>query len=163
MNYRPISMVNKEMLFHIFQVLSAIIFLGTTVKSHGCTNYTVLSDATRSLSYYDNSQRKLCDKNLETKWYRFIGQAGNRMQGHCPTAKRYHCQTSFVGWLDGKHPTVVDGEVERKVCFYHHILNDCCFWDSVVKVKNCGGRYYVYKLSAPPKGCSRYCGTGAGK
>ena len=68
-------MINKEMLLHIFKVLSAIIFSGTTVKSHGCTNYTVLSDATRSLSYYDNSQRHLCDKNLETKWYRFMGQA----------------------------------------------------------------------------------------
>ena len=163
MDHRSISMVKKEMLLHIFKVMCVGIFLETSAKGDGCRNYTDLSDATRSISFYNRAQQKLCDRTLETNWYRFIGQAGYQMQGHCPTAERYQCQTSFAGWLDGKHPRVLDGVVERKVCFYHHILKDCCALDSIVKVRNCGDRYYVYKLSAPPNGCSRYCGTGAGK
>ena len=66
-------MVKNEMLLHILKVFSVGIFLETEAKGDGCTNYTVLSDATRSLSYYDETQRQHCDKNLETKWYRFMG------------------------------------------------------------------------------------------
>ena len=153
------------MFLRIFKVLLVGISLETAVKGDGCTDYTVLSDATRSLSFYDSTRGKLCDENLETKWYRFMGQAGNQMQEHCPTAKHHQCQTIFVGWLDGKHPRVLDGEVERQVCFRYYGMSGCCRLNSVVKVKNCGDHYYIYKLSTTRGigACSRYCGTRIGK
>ena len=163
MNYWLFSMVQKETLLQIFKVLSVVIFLETEVKGDGCTDYIALSDATRSISYYDSNQYQLCDKTLETKWYRFTGQAGNRMLDYCPTAKKRQCQTFETGWLSGGHPRVLDGEVERKLCFHfynmYHDIHVCCPSSSTVKVKNCGG-YYVYKLDAITKfSCARYCGT----
>ena len=152
------------MFLRIFKVLLVGISLETAVKGDGCTNYTVLSDATRSLSFYDSTRGKLCDKNLETKWYRFMGQAGNQMQEHCPTANSHQCQTFYAGWLNGKHPSALDGEVERKVCFRYHRVGRCCSMERPIKVKNCGDRYYIYKLTATDeRDCIRYCGTRVGK
>ena len=157
-------MVKKEMLLQIFKVLSVGIFLETAVKGDGCTNYTILSDATRFINYLNGTQGELCDKYLETKWYRFMGEAGNRMQDHCPRTGRFHCQTFLPGWLNGTHPRVVDGEVERQVCFYNVQKMDCCRDSTVVKVKNCGDQYYIYQLKPiTTQICSRYCGTGVGK
>ena len=155
-------MVKKEMLLRIFKVFSVGIFLETAVKGDGCQDYTILSDATRLINYYKKGQPILSDKHLETEWYRFMGQAGNRMQDHCPRTRRIYCQTYDAGWLYGTHPKVVDGEVERKVCFYKPYGNDCCGDSIVVKVKNCGNQYYIYQLK-PTKIYSRYCGTGVGK
>ena len=165
MDYRLFSMVKNEMLLEIFKVLSVGIFLETAVKGDACTNYTVLSNATRFINYLDmTNPEELCDGHLETKWYRFMGPAGNRMQDHCPRIKRYYCQTRQTGWLNGMHPRVVDGEVERKVCFYNPLANDCCRHSVVVKVKNCSDQYYIYQLRpTTTQICSRYCGTRVGK
>ena len=164
-------MVKEEMFLRIFKVLLVGTFVETVVEGDACTNYTILSNATRSMTYYDRAQPYLCDKNLETKWFRFEGQAGNRMQDYCPTGKQQHCQTFLAGWLNGTHPRVLDGEVDRKVCFryYHGYYRklSCCSLSSSVKVKNCGDRYYVYKLDftriSRENSCARYCGTGVGK
>ena len=157
------------MFLRIFKVLLVGTFLETAVEGDGCTNYIILSDATRSMSYYDQAQPYLCDKNLETNWYRFMGKAGNQMQDHCPTATQ-HCQTNLASWLDGTHPRVLDGEVERKLCFRTNSLEvvagSCCWLSSAVKVKNCGNQYYVYKMGPTwfsQSFCFRFCGTRVGK
>ena len=155
-------MVKKEMLLQTFKVFSVGIFLETAVKGDGCKNYTILSDATRFINYFNGAQQILSDKYLETEWYRFMGQAGNRMQDHCPRTGRFHCQTYKAGWLYGTHPKVVDGEVERQVCLYDAYEKDCCEDNIFVKVKNCGNQYYIYQLK-PTKIYTRYCGTGVGK
>lgn len=74
-----------------------------------------------------------------------------------PTQK---CGTAVTGWLSSPHPEVSDGIVNGKVCF--HWLNECCFRDQVIKVRDCG-RFFVYKLNKP-EGCPmRFCGSNVGK
>ena len=97
---------------------------------------------------------RLCDKDLKG-WYRFEGDAGTRMPTTC--VDMHKCGTAFPGWLDGTHPTVAVGEVDRYVCF-SAFPHDCCYDRKLIKVKNCSS-YYVYKLGAT-HGCDlRYCGT----
>ena len=69
-----------------------------------------------------------------------------------------HCGVSAPGWLDGNHPLVADGVVNRQVCFTWE--SDCCFFSNNIAVRNCTG-FYVYRLQPPLLGClSRYCGNG---
>ena len=68
-----------------------------------------------------------------------------------------HCGTDGPGWLNGSHPAVVDGAVQRRVCFNH--FNNCCYYSTYISVRNCG-RFYVYKLDGPPYCNLRYCGNG---
>ena len=68
----------------------------------------------------------------------------------------FKCGTDFSGWLNGAQPTLVDGEVNRKVCFTGN--RDNCKYSNHITVKNCGS-FLIYKL-IPPTACSlRYCGT----
>ena len=69
--------------------------------------------------------------------------------------RAYRCGTNWSGWLDGAHPTVEDGEVERKVCFSDRVSG--CKGTITVLVKNCGS-FYIYYL--PQTSCHwHYCGT----
>ena len=107
--------------------------------------------ATRSLG-------NLCDSKL-SGWYRFSGGAGTQMAEACP--KMYSCSTNSSGWLNGTHPTVAEGIVQRKVCFSQRVsqfFNDCCYHSKNISVRNCGA-FYVYRLD-PPDYYSRYCGNG---
>ena len=123
----------------------------------GCINFKVLSEADRAQG--NTLQNNLAyDDNLVTGWYRFQGAAGNRMPEKC--VLQYRCGTYAPGWLNGTHPTVAEGVVNRKVCY--HNLYDCCRWSNIIKVKNCSS-YYVYELQRPPYRNLRYCGNGAGK
>ena len=101
-----------------------------------------------------------CDKqDLEPGWYRFKGDAGDRIPDKCVPMRR--CGTHAPGWIDGNHPTVDEGVVERKVCY--HWSNNCCNWSNNIRVKNCGA-YFVYELEDTPACSLRYCGNaGAGK
>ena len=120
-----------------------------------CHHYSNLSKADRNKER-DTPQQvtSLCDSNLSTGWYRFVGAAGTRM----PTMRvePYHCYTDWSGWLDGTHPTVEHGEVERMVCFSNRPKD--CKYRKEISVKNCGS-YFIYKLHQPPSCPSRYCGT----
>ena len=120
-----------------------------------CYNYQNLSDADRKSSYVKPINGKsLCDKSLAEGWYRFVGAAGTKM----PTTRvpAYRCGTDWSGWLDGSHPTVEDGKVQRKACFSDRSTG--CKKIIQISVKNCGS-YFIYKLHQPP-GCElRYCGT----
>ena len=96
----------------------------------------------------------LCDKQLPEGWYRFVGAAGTKM----PTTRvpAYRCGADWSGWLDGSHPTVEDGKVQRKVCFSDRSTG--CQYAKKISVKNCGS-YFIYKLQKPATCNSRYCGT----
>ena len=69
------------------------------------------------------------------------------------------CGTFTPGWLNGSHPTVNEGVVQRRVCFGYH--GHCCIYSTYIRVRNCGG-FYVYQLKPliiTP--CYlRYCGNG---
>lgn len=99
----------------------------------------------------------LCgDEALEWQgpgWYRLSGAAGEQMPESAPSA--YSCGTDAPGWLDGSHPAVLDGVVDRTACF--NWAGDECNWSSDIQVVNCDG-YMLYNLSNPPVSCLRYCG-----
>ena len=122
------------------------------LSADACRSYTVLREANRRASY-SNRKVVLCDNKLATKWYRFSAAAGSSMPDSCVAPWR--CGTHASGWLNGRHPTVAQGVVVRRVCY--HWGNNCCRWRNNIKVRNCGG-FYVYQLSRPPNCHLRYCG-----
>ena len=99
-----------------------------------------------------------CDNKLKPGWYRFGGEAGTEMLSSCPKDRgsQRRCGTYVVGWLNGKHPTVEEGEVVKEVCF--HWGRYCCYWKKSIKVINCGN-FYIYKLEKTPRCNLRFCGN----
>ena len=56
----------------------------------------------------------------------------------------FSCGTDAPGWLNGTHPTVAEGIVERQICF--HWAGDTCMWSrDNARVLNCG-EYFIYEL-----------------
>ncbi|XP_068743638.1 uncharacterized protein [Montipora capricornis] len=124
--------------------------------SNECSNYRFLNESNRAMTHVNSSIGNLCDSTL-SGWYRFSGEAGTQMADSCP--KIHHCSTDSPGWLDGTHPTVAEGIVQRKVCFLQHLNGtDCCYFSKDISVRNCG-TFYVYLLD-PPRCYSRYCSNG---
>ena len=119
-----------------------------------CYHYKNLSDANRKISYATPINLELCDYQLPSGWYRFVGAAGTKM----PTTRvpPYRCGTDWPGWLNGAHPTVEDGEIRRIVCFSNRYSG--CRYEKGIYVKNCLS-YYIYKLFPPPGCWSRFCST----
>ena len=93
---------------------------------------------------------------LSADWYRFGGAAGNQMAESCVDSSL--CGTEVPGWLNGSHPTVNEGAVQRRVCFWY-VLGDCCSYSTYIRVRNCGG-FYVYHLKPLTQCPLRYCGNG---
>ena len=124
-----------------------------------CYYYKYLTDAERSMAYYNGYNVYIkCDHLLPFGWYRFGGAAGTEMPTSCVGKNR--CGTHAPGWLNGSHPRATDGIVRAKVCF--HWSYDCCLWSANIRVRNCSG-FYVYEL-VPLSACYlRYCGNGGGK
>lgn len=122
-----------------------------------CVEYMTLSDPTRAQSYPTVRGNDLCDEKL-SGWYRFDGEAGDRMADSCVPFD--HCGGVVLGWLKGGHPTEANGVVQRKVCFsWFSGSNTCCKWSIGIDVRNCGD-FYVYKFRSPPLCSARYCGNG---
>ena len=119
-----------------------------------CYHYENLGDASRKISYATPLNSALCDSVLPLGWYRFVGAAGTKM----PTTRvpPYRCGTDWSGWLNGAHPTVEDGEVQRMVCFSGRSLY--CNYRIRISAKNCSS-YYIYKLFQPLSCASRFCST----
>ena len=70
------------------------------------------------------------------------------------------CGTSRVVWLQGNHPMISDGTVERTFCITG--VQENCETTVVGKVRTCiseaGGQYFVYDLVKPVIGCQwAYC------
>ena len=122
-----------------------------------CSNYNDINEADRAVENSDQSSVK-CDNTLQEGWYRFRGNAGNEMPESCPPKQR--CGTHAPGWLNGNHPSVAEGAVQRQVCY--HWSSGCCQWQNDIQVRNCSG-YYVYRLKSPPACSLRYCVNHQGK
>ncbi|XP_036597009.1 pancreatic secretory granule membrane major glycoprotein GP2 [Trichosurus vulpecula] len=120
------------------------------VCSDPCDNYTTLVEAWRSLDQI--SDGKECDVDKEG-WYRFSGPGGVRIPEKCVSTNR--CGTDAPMWLNGTHPSKEEGIVSHTACA--HWSNNCCFWNTVVKVKACTGGFYVYKLNGTPACDLAYC------
>ena len=101
-------------------------------------------------------------------WYRFWGEAGNRMLEKCPIVdnqKLFPCGAYFHGWLNATNPVPLDGTVNRTMCFSD--LTSCNCRRGLarrIQMRNCGN-YFVYKLYNLNDICSgdiaenaRYCG-----
>jgi len=127
-------------------------------NDNGCLSYKTLNEDDRAVDYFSYHTMK-CDANLPQVWYRFTGRAGTVMPTQC--VPKMHCGTLSPGWLNGKHPTMDEGMVERMICFTKD--DDCCFWYSQVLVRNCSD-FIVYRFGQFPAAqhsCSlRYCGAG---
>ena len=124
----------------------------SAVVSLECTGYITLNATDRNVCYRGKAK---CDNNLTTEWYRFQGKAGRQLPTICPPIHR--CNTDLPGWMEGKHPNVEDGIVQRQVCF--HGYNNRCYKTTTIDVRNCSA-YFVYRLTKVPYCNSRYCGTG---
>ena len=98
------------------------------------------------------------DGMLSTDWYRFSGAAGNQMAESC--VEVFRCGTYLPGWLNGSHPTVNEGAVQRRVCFRRY-SGLCCYFSTYIRVRNCAG-FYVYQLKPLTSIRARYCGNGYG-
>ena len=118
-----------------------------------CSSYRLLNESNRAMGYYKGIS-SMCDREL-SGWYRFSGGAGDQMPESCVPKRR--CSTHAPGWLNGSHPSVAAGVVQRKVCF--HWSTGCCQWSTYISVRNCGG-FFVYRLHRPPVCSLRYCGNG---
>ena len=122
----------------------------------GCKNYTVLNEADRAQGHI-NANNYRCDHwDLVPGWYRFQGDAGDRMADKC--VPEYHCGTYYPGWLSGAHPTIAEGVVNRRVCFSWSY--SCCYWHHNIRIKNCGA-YFVYELPRQYYCYARFCGNGS--
>ena len=126
----------------------------TVPNSDACKHYQILSEPTRAFSYKGYTSK--CDSHLYG-WYRFMGQAGNRMQSSCSYGPRSRCGSHYQGWLLESHPSVYEGEVSRTVCFTRQ-YSCYCRYRKTIKVKNCGS-FYVYWLDGVPACNLRYCGA----
>lgn len=129
-----------------------------TGNDNECLSYKTLNENDRAADYFSYHTMK-CDVSLPQVWYRFTGRAGTVMPTKC--VPKMHCGALSPGWLNGKHPTVGEGVVERMICFTKD--DECCFWYSQVLVRNCSA-FIVYRFEHFPTAqqfCSlRYCGAG---
>ena len=136
------------------------LFVVDTVQ-YPCQSYNTLRDASRSVlkvgSTYTNDEST-------NGWYRFVEKAGSQILDYETIwqAGVYRCNAKALGWLNGKHPKIADGKVNRTVCFISN--GDKCWYSTWIKIQNCDG-FYVYWLRAFYSiQYMRYCGFGdAGK
>ena len=115
-----------------------------------CQKYTLLNEPFRSTENTEDVQG--CDSDKHG-WYRFVGDGGVRMPEDCVPA--FRCQTSAPLWLNGTHPGLGEGIVNRTACA--HWSGNCCLWKTEVLVKACPGPYHVYRLEGTPQCNLRYC------
>ena len=127
-----------------------------------CTSYTVLNDASRSVSY--GRGKYYCDKQDSSylspdwagpAWYRFTMPAGTHIPESSPG--QYHCGTQATGWLSGVHPTSPGASNNNAKFCFHWGSNDCAK-STQGKVTNCGS-YFVYYLENATGCADRYCAT----
>jgi hypothetical protein len=145
-------------LYYIFVIL--INHGNTTTEVCKNHSYTVINDTRRSTSNVFNATRGdalLCDRGeiKESLWYRFELADGNKLATSRPES--HQCGTFSPIWMNGSHPSVVDGEVQRKACAYVPVAFPFgCAYAYNIKVLNCGS-FYVYQLK-PPRHCFlAYC------
>ncbi|KAL9962332.1 hypothetical protein ACROYT_G031425 [Oculina patagonica] len=116
-----------------------------------CHQYAVLSEPGRHRSYGRGGNS---DVSLVPGWYRFQSSAYTKMLDTC--ISHHRCLTDITGWLNGAHPSLRDGIVNREACFNGYY--NCCYRRVQIRVRECDG-FYVYELKPAPGGGIRYCTT----
>ncbi|XP_031569003.1 uncharacterized protein LOC116303577 [Actinia tenebrosa] len=134
---------------------------GSDIPSgHECSNYKNLSSPDRAQRAV-NIEQRFCDRgdygNFTAGWYRFTGDAGDKMASSCVPI--FRCSTVLQGWLNGSHPTGNLTLARRRVCF--HWSADCCYYVVNIWIRKCNG-FYIYELPSVPVCPGRYCGNGKG-
>ncbi|XP_068103348.1 uromodulin-like [Hyperolius riggenbachi] len=121
-----------------------------------CSVHTILTDTWRSPSNIYNFDNNLdwihCDVSLKG-WYRFKGRYDQKMLGHVVPA--FSCGTEAPMWMNGSHPTVEDGVVDRTTCASWS--GESCFWSRNINVRMCPQGFYVYMLQGTPICSLGYC------
>jgi len=119
------------------------------------TTYKEINNPRRSIkSVWQQGQRFLCDRGLRLGWYRFTSDADVKVMMPEKTVPQYHCGTHDPIWLNGRHPTVAEGNVVRQVCI--NSFSFVCHDTFDINIKNCGD-YYVYYLKPPYYCAVAYC------
>ncbi|PIO16182.1 hypothetical protein AB205_0075090, partial [Aquarana catesbeiana] len=133
--------------------LVCTISLGSYSCYDPCVTRTVLNEPWRSVNY-TLSYTPNCDSSMNG-WYQFNSSGGVRIPEYCVPI--YRCNTYAPVWMNGAHPAITDGIVNRTACA--NWGGDCCQWTSTIQVKACPLGYYVYKLiGTPASGCYlTYC------
>ncbi|KAM5151666.1 uromodulin-like [Mantella aurantiaca] len=124
--------------------------IGSYSCTDPCSNHNILSDPWRSTSNLYNSW--YCDYGV-SGWYRFIGEYNQQIPEHCIAERS--CGTVVPIWMNGSHPAVSDGVVNRTAC--SHLYADCCTRPFNISVRMCPEGFYVYKLQSAPGCNSVYC------
>lgn len=117
-----------------------------------CSNYTTITDATRSPDYLGSAA---CDDTLFPStfiWVRFTGSGGTLL-ATCPVDTP-RCGADAPGWYSGIHPSLAGSVLSGFVCYNSN--GDLCSSTSWVLITNCNG-FYVYYLTAPTSCVLRYC------
>jgi hypothetical protein len=128
------------------------------ILPHQCFTYTSNFDSSRNI--LNNLTGSLCDSSLLSggKWVRFEGMAGTRLASSANTTNL--CGTTYPGYYSGTHPTTLGDTNDGYVCYFYsnsyYYSNGPCYWQSSIKVTNCGD-FFVYYLPAPPTCNLRYC------
>ena len=112
-------------------------------------NYSVLSEPGRHTSF---GRGENSDRSLVSGWYRFQSSSYTKMLDQCVSPRK--CLTVITGFLNGLHPLIEDGIVDREACF--HGYSNCCYRKVKIHVRRCDG-FYVYYLNPSPSGLFRYC------
>ncbi|XP_065826877.1 uncharacterized protein [Oscarella lobularis] len=132
------------------------VILESPIKHEACDNHNLVNQPWRKIS--NTLQSPLyCDRNgagiLVDGWNRIDPSIGGRLPQSCPPTHR--CGTHATGWLRDPPPVEKGVEEANTVCY--HWSNNCCLWNSAVKVVNCGD-FLVYHLPAPQHCSLSYCG-----
>lgn len=123
-------------------------------QSNRCSDvkFRVINDPRRSTGFKSPTTR-LCDRGLiKDDWYRFVSEAGGELATKAP--ETHSCGATSPIWMNGPHPTVEEGTVNRTACTIGGRGRTCVYSFSI-KVRNCSG-FYIYKLREPQR-CSLYC------
>ena len=132
--------------FFLIAVYLNVYVCQTAICNNCCSNttYKEINEPRRSIkSVWQQGQLPLCDRKLRSGWYRFTSDAGGKVMMPENAASEYHCGTHDPIWLNGRHPSVTEGNVVRPVCITSFGVDCDDTFD--INVKNCGD-YYVYYL-----------------
>ena len=83
-----------------------------------CSNYMLITDYTRNVSYRDVTD--ICDEtffNSTPTRVRFSGAAGTVLTNMAPTPYYYHCGSQSGGWYNGNYDFTVGETQTGTVCW----------------------------------------------
>ncbi|ESP04745.1 hypothetical protein LOTGIDRAFT_237275 [Lottia gigantea] len=134
-----------------------VLVLPLTVSSQDdpCNSYRMLSDdGGRSINcslYYSESH----DRFIAEGWRRVqLESTGEDLTMPTECVPHGFCGSHSNVWLNGTHPTVEDGIVDRMGCL--SMFSSCCKVEYPIQIKNCTD-YMVYNLMRTFGSDERYC------